>query len=147
MRLLLWLRLCAFTVGGMVSTPGRGTRILHASRCGKKINKNWYKERESLGKGKKKVNTKKSIMKNKNQNFSSLSPTQNKQPPSHMISCQNRILKCDICTKTQRGLPCTAPFLQGVDIRCKRLLFTLEVMPQHAPDLWIPWIFLSLAAT
>ena len=53
---VLWLRLCAFTVGGMVSTPGRGTKILQASRCGKKINKNksWYKERESLGKVKKK---------------------------------------------------------------------------------------------
>ena len=37
---VLWLRLCAFTVGGMVSTPGKGTKILQASRCGKKINKN-----------------------------------------------------------------------------------------------------------
>ena len=80
-------------------------------------------------------------MSNKRQNFSSLSPLRISSPPSHMISSQNRILKCDICTKTQRSLPYTAPFLQGVDIRCKRLLFTLEVMPQTSgsPESSLVW--------
>ena len=33
------LGLCASTVGGMGSIPGRGTRIPHASRCGQNKNK------------------------------------------------------------------------------------------------------------
>ena len=33
---VLWLRLHISTVESTGSTPGRGTKILHASRCGKK---------------------------------------------------------------------------------------------------------------
>ena len=31
------LRLCASTAGGVGSIPGRGTKILHAKKCGQKI--------------------------------------------------------------------------------------------------------------
>ena len=32
-----WLGLWAYTVGGMGSTPGQGTKILHTLQCGQKI--------------------------------------------------------------------------------------------------------------
>ena len=36
-----WLRLCAPNAGGTGSTPGQGTKILHASRPSQKKKKGW----------------------------------------------------------------------------------------------------------
>ena len=36
-QVVQWLRPCAFTVGGMGSIPGQGTKILHAVWLGQKI--------------------------------------------------------------------------------------------------------------
>ena len=43
-----WLRLCASNAGGMGLIPGQGTKILHASRCGKEKKKKKKKKDTEL---------------------------------------------------------------------------------------------------